>query len=115
LIGQPDEGGFGVPQRPSYSFINDLIQLDEDTILVVDTGNHCIRKVRRSTGMAEIYAGRCRSFGAFEGTVNANEANFDSPTRAIYVKPQNLLYYLIYFPEPRIVQHNMTSGGRFVH
>ena len=109
-LGQAYGRGLGTPGRPYFSFINDVEELDEDQLAVVDTANHCVRNVSRTTGRAEALAGRCGLSGVFEGTVPAKEANLTSPIRAISDKEKNVLYYLIYAPEPRIVLHNLTTG-----
>lgn len=110
LPGKADERGFGSTNEPRYSYISDVKALNEEFIAVVDVLNFCVRKVSRKTGSSEAFAGRCGQNGTFNGTVPATEANFTSPVRALHIKEQNILYYLLY-PEARIVRHNLTSGN----
>lgn len=89
--------------------------LDEEYLLVVDSGNNCVRKVHRSSGRAEEFAGTCGStrFDGFNGTVKATDAMLDGPKQALLVTEQNIIYYFLTASGNRacsIVLHNLTTG-----
>lgn len=90
--------------------IYDIEQVERGYVVVVDSANSCVRRVNRTTGSAEMYAGQCEKPGDFTGTAKAAEVKFDEPVCSVYVASRNILYYLIKYTSARIVMHNVSSG-----
>ena len=66
-----------------FSSPYDIVFLQEDTILVSDCSNHCMRAVNLRTNQTSSYAGQCTSRGNTNG--HKNSARFSNPIGLVAV------------------------------
>lgn len=58
-----------------------------DNLYITDNGNHCVRKVDKTTGIITTIAGVCGSSGFSGDNGSATSAKLNSPTGVIVFKP----------------------------
>ena len=85
IAGQPSESGFNegeVGSEARFHGLTGFVQIDKDRVIVVDSGNNCLRSVSRPTGKVEEFSGECRKSGLINGKVG----RFDKPLAVIFDK-----------------------------
>lgn len=91
IVGAPTSHGyseaFGNTVR--FSHITGFLQLDNESVLVIDSANHCVRHVDRRSRYSKSFAGICTRAGYGDGRL----AQFHYPWKIIAdkKKPQNVL------------------------
>lgn len=57
----------GKGQAARFKDITGFTQINSTAVIVVDSGNHCLRLVNRVTGDTKMYLGRCTQYGYSNG------------------------------------------------
>lgn len=96
VVGEPTEGGSGrrgyregVGTEAWFNWITGFVQVNQTSIIVVDSDNHCLRLVDRKSRQTSTFAGTCETLGRNDGS----NAKFDQPFCVIKDpnKPNKLL------------------------
>ena len=70
IVGAAIPAGYeeGIGNAVRFCRITSFVQLNASTVLAVDSCNHCIRLVDRTTNETSRFAGRCTKYGSTSGT-----------------------------------------------
>ena len=105
-----DQSGFHTYRHTDAEFrrITGFRQVDNVSILVVDSENHCIRLLNRTNGTTNPIAGRCTSAGFRDG--NTKNSAFKLPHFIIDGKYKNE-YYITDTDNNAIRTYDHSTGG----
>ena len=105
-----DQSGFHTYRHTDAEFrrITGFRQVDNVSILVVDSENHCIRLLNRTNGTTNPIAGRCTSAGFRDG--NGTNSAFKLPHFIIDGKYKNE-YYITDTDNNAIRTYDYSTGG----
>ena len=69
IVGIAEENGYveGVGEKARFATIKGFAQLDNETVIVADSSNYCLRMVDRATRATSAFAGTCTSCGHVDG------------------------------------------------
>ena len=98
--GHPYKKGFinGVGHRARFRGILDMVNYKNGSeLIVVDSYNHCIRRVNRHTSTVTTFAGIC-----------TDSPILDQPKDVLYHKDKDMFYYLL--ANDSIVEHDVVKG-----
>lgn len=89
IVGTEKEAGYKEGTRESARFdtTSSLVQLNKTTVVVVDSVNHCLRIVDRSTSTTTPFMGVCET----SGTPDDSPVKFNFPENIIYNNKTNSL------------------------
>ena len=63
IAGNSTQEGYreGVGAEARFIYIAGFAQISEKFVVVVDSGNHCLRLINRSTNKTSVFSGQCES------------------------------------------------------
>ena len=113
LSGSVNGSGFddGIGQYAGFFNVMDMIQINNGSEVIIADGNHCVRKLNRTSNTVTTIAGICGNVdGLLSHEVPAGDAAIFALKAVIANEEKQELYYLCNANRGLLARHNLTSS-----
>ena len=82
----------GIGTNARYDGVSGFVQLNAEEVVVADSGNYCLRLLKRSNGQTSTFAGSCTNQGNVDGSFTS--ARFERIRDIVYHTGRNSLFII---------------------